>query len=218
MTTHMTGAITDVACPRCQGGIVRWAEHGYVPGWRICDLCEAHYLGDPATGRLALRQRGRRVTDARRRSVAAARAAAAEAETRADRRMGSEAGRRDLAGSYHGRAWHAWLDRLYAPSTEWHAAYTEAWRAGATAEARAVLDELGEALPAAGIAVLRAIRRDGGAVVIGDVVLYRSCGTGEVPTSGLRAALASGARWPHAAALASAARETLPDEHGVGRA
>jgi len=37
--------VTDVACPReaCQG-IIRWAENGYVPGYRICDGCGAHFI------------------------------------------------------------------------------------------------------------------------------------------------------------------------------
>lgn len=33
------GAVTDVPCPRCTTGIVRWAEAGYVPGYRVCDVC-----------------------------------------------------------------------------------------------------------------------------------------------------------------------------------
>jgi hypothetical protein len=37
-------AVTDVLCPVCQSGRVRWAEAGYVPGYRICDGCGRHYL------------------------------------------------------------------------------------------------------------------------------------------------------------------------------
>ena len=36
-------AVTDVACPAACGGLVRWAEAGYVPGYRICDRCGRHY-------------------------------------------------------------------------------------------------------------------------------------------------------------------------------
>ena len=31
--------ITDVRCPACLEGIIRWHEAGYVPGYRICDGC-----------------------------------------------------------------------------------------------------------------------------------------------------------------------------------
>lgn len=36
--------VTDIGCPvaRCVG-LVRWAEAGYVPGYRICDACGRHY-------------------------------------------------------------------------------------------------------------------------------------------------------------------------------
>ena len=37
-------AVTDVTCPGCGRGHVRWAEAGYVPGYRICDRCGGHYL------------------------------------------------------------------------------------------------------------------------------------------------------------------------------
>jgi len=37
-------AITDVPCPVCGSGTIRWAEAGYVPGYRICDECERHFL------------------------------------------------------------------------------------------------------------------------------------------------------------------------------
>lgn len=38
-------AVTDVPCPalKCDGTI-RWAEAGYVPGYRICDGCGRHFL------------------------------------------------------------------------------------------------------------------------------------------------------------------------------
>ena len=37
-------AVTDVPCPVCSDGTIRWAEAGYVPGYRICDGCGAHFL------------------------------------------------------------------------------------------------------------------------------------------------------------------------------
>lgn len=37
-------AVTDVPCPCCEGGTIRWAEAGYVAGYRICDGCGRHYL------------------------------------------------------------------------------------------------------------------------------------------------------------------------------
>ena len=37
--------VTDVRCPvRGCSGMIRWAEAGYVPGWRICDRCDANFL------------------------------------------------------------------------------------------------------------------------------------------------------------------------------
>jgi hypothetical protein len=37
-------AVTDVPCPVCPDGVVRWAENGYVPGYRMCDICGRHFL------------------------------------------------------------------------------------------------------------------------------------------------------------------------------
>jgi len=37
-------AVTDVPCPSCEKGTVRWHEAGYVPGYRICDKCKNHFL------------------------------------------------------------------------------------------------------------------------------------------------------------------------------
>lgn len=37
------GNVTDVQCPICRGTI-RWAEAGYVPGYRICDSCGRHFI------------------------------------------------------------------------------------------------------------------------------------------------------------------------------
>lgn len=38
-------AITDVPCPCGCGGTIRWAEAGYVPGYRVCDTCGRHFIG-----------------------------------------------------------------------------------------------------------------------------------------------------------------------------
>jgi hypothetical protein len=47
-------AVTDAPCP-C-GGVIRWAEAGYVPGWRQCDRCGRHWIatGDAEAPRLEL--------------------------------------------------------------------------------------------------------------------------------------------------------------------
>ena len=37
-------SVTDVRCPVCAKGTIRWAEAGYVPGYRICDRCGRHFL------------------------------------------------------------------------------------------------------------------------------------------------------------------------------
>jgi len=38
-------SVTDIPCPvaTCDG-IIRWAEAGYVAGYRICDKCKRHFL------------------------------------------------------------------------------------------------------------------------------------------------------------------------------
>lgn len=36
-------AVTDVSCPVCHKGMIRWAEAGYAPGYRICDKCKRHF-------------------------------------------------------------------------------------------------------------------------------------------------------------------------------
>lgn len=38
------GAVTDVPCPICIIGTIRWWEAGYVPGYRRCDACRRHFL------------------------------------------------------------------------------------------------------------------------------------------------------------------------------
>lgn len=47
-------AVTDVACPCCDGGTIRWAEAGYVPGYRICDRCGRHFLAGGTAGQPTL--------------------------------------------------------------------------------------------------------------------------------------------------------------------
>lgn len=54
--------VTDVPCPcnNCDGTI-RWAEAGYVPGYRICDGCGRHFLAKgTATAPTLVRVRDRR--------------------------------------------------------------------------------------------------------------------------------------------------------------
>ena len=38
-------AITDVPCPVCDSGTIRWAEAGYVPAYRKCDGCGRNFWG-----------------------------------------------------------------------------------------------------------------------------------------------------------------------------
>lgn len=44
-------AVTDVPCPCCEGGTVRWDEALHVPGCRTCDGCGRHFIagGDAGT-------------------------------------------------------------------------------------------------------------------------------------------------------------------------
>jgi hypothetical protein len=55
-------AVTDVPCPLAGcGGLVRWAEAGFVPGYRICDGCGRHFLaGETADAPTLLRVGSRR--------------------------------------------------------------------------------------------------------------------------------------------------------------
>lgn len=67
-------AVTDVPCPVCPTGALRWAEAGYVPGYRVCDGCGQHFLahGDAdAPGVLAMRRRSRVATTATGKAVQA---------------------------------------------------------------------------------------------------------------------------------------------------
>ena len=45
-------SVTDVPCPVCKRGMVRWNEAGYVPGSRCCDACGRFFqaVGSIATG------------------------------------------------------------------------------------------------------------------------------------------------------------------------
>src|SRR5690348_7504114 len=47
-------SVTDVPCPLACGGTIRWHEGGYVPGYRICDHCERHFLAHGDTAHPAL--------------------------------------------------------------------------------------------------------------------------------------------------------------------
>jgi hypothetical protein len=50
--------VTDVPCPCCPTGTIRWHEAGYVPGWRICDGCKRTFMasGDMSHPKLILDQ------------------------------------------------------------------------------------------------------------------------------------------------------------------
>jgi len=43
-------AVTDIPCPVCLTGVVRWAEAGYVPGYRQCDSCGRQFLATVQAG------------------------------------------------------------------------------------------------------------------------------------------------------------------------
>ena len=46
--------VTDIPCPVCSTGMIRWHEAGYVAGYRICESCGRHFLakGDISSPRL----------------------------------------------------------------------------------------------------------------------------------------------------------------------
>lgn len=152
-------SITDVGCPFCKVGLLRHAEAGYVPGWRQCDACTAQYLGDPATGRLVNKRRGKRVTAQRIAAVERARQEAREHQERIDVALGTAAGTRDLAGSYLGADWHHYSGNIGDLGVTWLRAYSTAWRAGATPEALAALDSVAPLMPSC--VQISAISRDG---------------------------------------------------------
>lgn len=53
-------SVTDVPCPSCKKGTVRWHESGYVPGYRRCDKCKNHFLAKGKTQTPELIVMGRR--------------------------------------------------------------------------------------------------------------------------------------------------------------
>lgn len=56
-------SVTDVPCPCCASGTIRWAEAGYVPGYRICDGCGKHFLADGTAAAPTLLRVGQRVSN-----------------------------------------------------------------------------------------------------------------------------------------------------------
>lgn len=54
-------SVTDVPCPitSCDG-LVRWAEAGYVPGYRVCNCCGRHFLAKGSAAEPKLLRVGRR--------------------------------------------------------------------------------------------------------------------------------------------------------------
>lgn len=72
-TRDYWGSVTDIPCPLKCDGIIRWAENGYVPGYRICDRCSRHFMahGDSESPSLLLYPRkggelAQRLSDGRR--------------------------------------------------------------------------------------------------------------------------------------------------------
>ena len=53
-------AVTDVPCPCDCIGVIRWAEAGYVPGYRICDECGRHFQAGGTAAAPTLQRVGRR--------------------------------------------------------------------------------------------------------------------------------------------------------------
>ena len=41
---------TILSCPACGAGRLRWAEAGYVPGYRVCDRCGRGWTVSPKQG------------------------------------------------------------------------------------------------------------------------------------------------------------------------
>jgi hypothetical protein len=54
-------SVTNVPCPAtsCKG-FLRWAENGYVPGYRICDSCSRHFLAQGSADSPSVVYTGRR--------------------------------------------------------------------------------------------------------------------------------------------------------------
>jgi hypothetical protein len=57
-------AVTDVPCPACRAGTVRWHEAGYVPGYRCCDGCGREFLAGGTASAPALIEQGEDTDDA----------------------------------------------------------------------------------------------------------------------------------------------------------
>jgi hypothetical protein len=57
--------VTDVACPCCEHGKIRWAEAGYVAGYRICSRCGRHFMAQGTMAKPTLVRVGTRRTDTR---------------------------------------------------------------------------------------------------------------------------------------------------------
>ena len=77
-------AVTDVPCPVCDAGMVRWAEAGYGPGYRVCDACGRHYQAQGTSGAPALARLRRQWTAAERAERVRELRAAADATARAE--------------------------------------------------------------------------------------------------------------------------------------
>lgn len=43
---NWSAAVTDVPCPACGAGTLRWHEAGTVPGYRRCDGCGAEFTSN----------------------------------------------------------------------------------------------------------------------------------------------------------------------------
>lgn len=112
MTTTGWQSITDVPCPRGCGGTIQWAEAGRVPGYRVCNCCDAHFVGDPATGTLK-RQPGKvkRVTKGRmKQTEAASRARIAGIQRSVIDVYGASIAKADMRGTDKGGPVGACLD------------------------------------------------------------------------------------------------------------
>ena len=134
-------SVTDVPCPGCQVGIVRWAEAGFVPGWRECDTCGRQFMGDPATGDLnEQRAPTHGVSPERIAEVRDRRSKVAEATTKQECEFAVKVAHENLRGSFLGQEWHI-IGGTYLEG-EARTAYLTAWSAGAAAPAIAALKKL----------------------------------------------------------------------------
>lgn len=106
-TTDYWSAVTDVPCP-CGQGRLRWAEAGYVPGWRECDACGRQYQaeGNAEAPRLELRRGPIRRGRARARRAEEARQDALREQQRMDVRQLLYAVEHALPAEENGRLYH----------------------------------------------------------------------------------------------------------------